>query len=39
LSPVRGDFNEDLRESGADALRVALAGQLHPDDRARFLEA
>ena len=39
LSPVRGDFNEDLREAGGDALRVALAGQLHPDDRARFLEA
>ncbi|MET3790998.1 hypothetical protein ABID37_001201 [Aquamicrobium terrae] len=38
LSPVRGDFNEDLREAGADALRVALAVQLHPEDRARFLE-
>ena len=38
LSPVRGDFNEDLREAGADALRAALAGQLHPEDRARFLK-
>ncbi len=38
LSPVRGDFNEDLREAGTDALRVALTGQLHPEDRARFLE-
>ena len=38
LSPVCGDFNEDLREAGADALRVALAGQLHPEDMARFLE-
>ncbi|MGP2494292.1 DUF7146 domain-containing protein [Mesorhizobium sp. PUT5] len=38
LSPVRGDFNEDLREAGADALQAALTGQLHPEDRARFLE-
>ncbi|WP_157016660.1 DUF7146 domain-containing protein [Mesorhizobium xinjiangense] len=38
LSPVRGDFNEDLREAGADALRVALKDLLRPEDAARFME-
>lgn len=37
LSPVRGDFNEDLRQLGIDALRVALRGQLAPEDVSRFL--
>lgn len=38
LSPMRGDFNEDLREAGADALRAALKDQLLPEDVARFME-
>ncbi|BEV44499.1 DNA primase (Bacterial type) OS=Afipia felis OX=1035 GN=NCTC12722_00401 PE=4 SV=1 [Afipia felis] len=38
LSPMRGDFNEDLREAGADALWAALKDQLRPEDVARFME-
>ncbi|MFD2249585.1 hypothetical protein FHS82_004038 [Pseudochelatococcus lubricantis] len=38
LSPVRGDFNEDLRAFGPRALRVALRDQLHPQDVPRFIE-
>lgn len=38
LSPMRGDFNEDLREAGADALRATLKKQLLPEDVARFME-
>jgi hypothetical protein len=38
LSPMRGDFNQDLREAGADALRAALKDQLLPEDVARFME-
>ncbi|MCJ8508841.1 toprim domain-containing protein [Rhizobium lemnae] len=37
LSPVREDFNEDLRHLGLDALRANLRGQLAPQDVARFM--
>jgi hypothetical protein len=36
-SPRRGDFNEDLRGFGLDALRAALRVELIPQDVARFL--
>jgi hypothetical protein len=36
-SPRRGDFNEDLRGVGLDALRAALRVELIPQDVARFL--
>jgi hypothetical protein len=39
LSPVFGDFNEDLRCRGADQLRAALRGQLVAEDVLRFLHA
>jgi hypothetical protein len=35
--PRRGDFNEDLRAFGLDALRAALRIQLVPQDVARFI--
>ena len=38
LSPRCGDFNEDLRGFGIDALRAALRVQLAPEDVARFIE-
>jgi hypothetical protein len=38
LSPRCGDFNEDLRGFGIDALRAALRAQLAPEDVARFIE-
>ena len=38
LSPHCGDFNEDLRSFGIDALRAALRVQLAPEDVARFME-
>jgi hypothetical protein len=38
LSPRRGDFNEDLRNFGVDALRAALRVQLAPEDVVRFME-
>jgi hypothetical protein len=38
LSPQLGDFNEDLRALGIDALRAAIRVQLAPQDVARFLE-
>ena len=38
LSPQLGDFNEDLRPLGVDALRAALRVQLAPQDVARFME-
>ena len=38
LTPLRGDFNDDLRRRGADALRAALKDQLHPEDIRRFME-
>lgn len=38
VSPVAGDFNEDLRWRGVDGLRAALKEQLHPEDVSRFME-
>ncbi len=38
LSPRLGDFNEDLRTLGIDALRMALRVQIAPEDVARFME-
>lgn len=38
LMPVEGDFNDDLRRFGVDALRDGLKDQLHPEDVTRFLE-
>jgi hypothetical protein len=37
LSPAFGDFNEDLRRLGIDALRAGVRAQLAPDDVARFM--
>ena len=37
LSPVLGDFNEDLRQCGIDALRAALRVQMIPEDVSRFI--
>jgi hypothetical protein len=39
LSPMLGDFNEDLANFGVAALRAHLRVQLAPQDVARFLEA
>ena len=38
LSPALGDFNEDLRNLGLDALRAAVRVQMAPQDVARFVE-
>jgi hypothetical protein len=38
LSPRLGDFNEDLRTLGIDALRAALRMQIAAEDVARFME-
>jgi hypothetical protein len=38
LSPMLGDFNEDLRGLGVDHLRTALRFQLAPEDVPRFSE-
>jgi len=38
LTPREGDFNDDLRRWGADALWAALKDQLHPEDTRRFME-
>lgn len=38
LTPVEGDFNDDLRRHGIDALRASLKDQLHPEDVRRFME-
>ncbi|WP_439331014.1 DUF7146 domain-containing protein [Mesorhizobium carmichaelinearum] len=38
LSPRLGDFNEDLRALGIDALRAATRVQIAPEDVARFME-
>jgi phage/plasmid primase-like uncharacterized protein len=37
LSPRMGDFNDDLRAFGLDALRAALRIQLAPQDVVRFM--
>ena len=37
LEPRLGDFNDDLRANGKDALRQHLAGQIGPEDRHRLL--
>lgn len=37
LAPRGGDFNDDLRDGGMDALMALLKDQLHPDDAGRFL--
>ncbi len=37
LSPVLGDFNEDLRTFGRDALMAHIRVQLAPQDVARFM--
>ncbi|MDG1117041.1 MAG: toprim domain-containing protein [Flavimaricola sp.] len=38
LSPCLGDFNDDLRASGRDALRAHLRPQLAPEDAVTFLD-
>ena len=38
LSPRLGDFNEDLRTLGINALRAALRVQIAAEDVARFME-
>lgn len=38
LSPTFGDFNEDLRERGIDALRAGIRVQLAPQDVGRFMD-
>jgi hypothetical protein len=38
LSPALGDFNEDLRVLGIDALRAGIRLQIAPQDVARFME-
>ncbi|SEI11556.1 DUF7146 domain-containing protein [Paracoccus alkenifer] len=38
LTPCEGDFNDDLRRYGANALRATLKDQLHPEDVHRFME-
>ncbi|MDQ0302486.1 DUF7146 domain-containing protein [Ancylobacter polymorphus] len=37
LSPVLGDFNEDLHRLGIDALRTGVRVQLTPEDVLRFM--
>jgi hypothetical protein len=37
LSPMLGDFNEDLRSCGRDALMAHIRVQLAPQDVARFM--
>ena len=36
LEPILGDFNDDLRAYGAEALRQHLAGQIGPEDQHRL---
>ena len=38
LSPRLGDFNDDLRANGRDALRAHLRPQLAPEDAMTFLD-
>lgn len=37
LIPGLGDFNEDLRQFGADAVRDSVRSHIAPDDVARFM--
>ena len=37
VSPILGDFNEDLRLTGLDSLRAAARVQIAPQDIARFM--
>jgi hypothetical protein len=37
LTPVGGDFNDDLHVLGIHALRAALEAQLHSEDVSRFI--
>ena len=37
LSPMRGDFNDDLVGRGRDALRAWVRPQLAPEDVSRFM--
>jgi hypothetical protein len=39
LMPELGDFNDDLRQHGAPALRARVIVQLHETDRSRFIES
>ena len=39
LAPARGDFNDDLRQLGREALHAALRVQLAPEDVERFWTA
>ncbi len=36
LAPALGDFNDDLRQLGREALHAALRVQLAPEDVERF---
>jgi hypothetical protein len=38
LSPILGDFNDDLRRLGLETLRAALRVQIAPEDVARLME-
>jgi hypothetical protein len=39
VAPTTGDFNDDLRQLGADALAMAVREQLDPGDVGRFWRA
>jgi hypothetical protein len=39
LMPEQGDFNDDLRQHGAPALRARVIAQLREADRNRFIES
>jgi hypothetical protein len=39
LSPRLGDFNDDLRQLGLDAMRAVLRAQLAPGDAIRFMRS
>ena len=38
LAPALGDFNDDLRQRGADALAASVRAQLAPEDVSSLLE-
>ncbi len=37
LSPMMGDFNEDLATHGLDAVRAKIRVQIAPEDVSRFM--